>query len=67
MTTIRVLHRGYYGIHGSNRVCLLSSDVDYNVHRELGMGGVIVDAVCTNTGKAVRAEIEKCNIVIKKA
>ena len=61
--TIRVLHRGYYGIHGSNRVCLLASDVDYNVHRELERGDIIVDAVCLNTGKAVRAEVEKCNII----
>ena len=63
--TIRVLHRGYFGIYGCNRVCLLSSDVDYNVHRELERGDIIVDAVCLNTGKAVRAVVEKCNIISK--
>jgi len=63
--TIRVKHRGYYGIYGSNRVCLLASDVDYNVHRELERGDIIVDGVCGNTGKAVRAVVEKCNIISK--
>ena len=66
MKTIRVKHRGYYGIYGSNRVCLLASGTDYNVHRELERGDIIVDAVCGNSGKAVRAVVEKCNIISKE-
>ena len=65
--TIRVKHRGYYGIYGSNRVCLLAADMDYNVHRELERGDMIVDAVCINSGDSVRAVVEKCNIILKVA
>ncbi len=64
--TIRVKHRGYFGVYGSNRVCLLASGVDYNVHRELERGDMIVDGVCRNSGKAVRAVVEKCNIISKE-
>ena len=60
--TIRVMHRGYFGVYGSNRVCLLASGVDYNVHRETERGDIIVDAVCINSGDSVRAVVEKCNI-----
>ena len=67
MKTIRVKNRGYYGVYGSNLVCLLASDVNYNVHRELERGDVIVNAVCVNTGKTVRAVIEKCNIISKES
>ncbi len=64
--TIKVKHRGYYGVYGSNKVCLLAANVDYNTHRELERGDMIVDAVCLNTGKAVRAVVEKCNIISKE-
>ena len=64
--TIRVKHRGYFGVYGTNRVCLLASGVDYSVHREIERGDMIVDAVCGNSGKAVRAVVEKCNIISKE-